>query len=65
MKKQGRKIAPEAMTDNWAITADPADVRDALDRAREAGFDEVEIHSASPDQAAFVDMMTTELLDRY
>jgi len=65
MEAQGREIDPEDMTDDWVITTDPADVREALDRSRAAGFDEVEIHSASPDQTAFVEMMADGLLDRY
>lgn len=65
MEEEGRKIDPEEMTDDWVITTDPADVRAALDRARTAGFDEVEIHSASPDQSAFVDVMAEEVVGRY
>lgn len=50
------------MTDTWVVTSDPDDIASALDDARDAGFDEVEIHSASPDQDAFAAMMAEEVL---
>jgi alkanesulfonate monooxygenase SsuD/methylene tetrahydromethanopterin reductase-like flavin-dependent oxidoreductase (luciferase family) len=55
----------EEMTDGWVVTDDPDDVRDALEDAEAAGFDEVEIHSASPDQSSFVETMSDEVLPRY
>ncbi|MUW13365.1 TIGR03557 family F420-dependent LLM class oxidoreductase [Halorubrum sp. CBA1125] len=65
IEEAGRKLSLEEMTDSWIIADDPDDLRTALDDARNAGFDEVEIHSASPDQHAFVELMADEILPRY
>lgn len=61
IEERGREMPVEEMTDTWVVTSDPGEVADALDDARDAGFDEVEIHSASPDQHAFAEMMAEEL----
>lgn len=43
---------------NWGlVTTDPADIAEELDSYRDAGFDEVEIVSASPDQSSFIEAM--------
>jgi coenzyme F420-dependent glucose-6-phosphate dehydrogenase len=65
IEEEGRELPVEEMTDSWVVTDDVADVAAALDDARESGFDEVEIHSASPDQVAFVERMRDEVLPRY
>lgn len=65
IESRGRDLDLEAMTDTWLVTTDPADVRAELEACRDLGFDAVEIHSASPDQAAFVETMETEILGRF
>ena len=62
IEENGREFPVEKMTDTWVVTDDVSDVRDALDAARRTGFDEVEIHSASPDQESFVEAMSEEVL---
>ena len=62
IEKEGRKLSLEEMTDTWVVTTDPADMLNELEAARAVGFDEVEIHSASPDQEGFVEMMADEVL---
>ena len=62
IEAEGRKMDVEEMTDTWVVATDPAEILDELEAARAAGFDEVEIHSASPDQRAFVDAMAAEVL---
>ena len=61
----GREFPLEAMTDSWLVTTDSADVVAALERCRDAGFDEVEIHSASPDQDRFIEMMAADVLPSF
>jgi len=52
------------MTDSWLVTTDPDEIRTALAEAKAVGFDEVEIHSASPDQKGFVEMMGKQVLPK-
>lgn len=65
IEERGREIPLETMADAWLVTTDPADIRAALADARTAGFDEVELISASPDQPAFIRMMETEGLTSF
>lgn len=65
IEAEGRKIDSEEMRDTWLVTTDVDDVHAYLGEFRDAGFDEVEIHSASPDQRAYIDTMAEEVLDRY
>jgi alkanesulfonate monooxygenase SsuD/methylene tetrahydromethanopterin reductase-like flavin-dependent oxidoreductase (luciferase family) len=65
IEEAGREMSVEEMTDTWIVTTDPADVREEIEASRAAGFDEVEIHSASPDQAAFVDAMAENVLPKF
>ena len=65
IEEEGRKLPVEEMADNWVITDDIGDVRAALDAAQEAGFDEVEIHSASPDQQSFIKVMSQNVIGKY
>jgi len=62
IETEGREMPLEEMTDTWTVTTDIEDVRAELQASRDAGFDEVEIHSASPDQERFVDVMADEVL---
>jgi coenzyme F420-dependent glucose-6-phosphate dehydrogenase len=61
IERQGRELAREEWTDWGLITDDPADVAAAVDRHREAGFDEIELLSTSPDQRRFIDDVSREL----
>lgn len=55
---------PRDEWDDWGlVTTEPDDIKDALRRYRNAGFDEVEILSASPDQSAFLGAMDGILTD--
>lgn len=65
IEEEGRKVPVKEMTDSWIITDDISEVYAELDAARNAGFDEVEIHSASPDQKSFVETMSEEVLPHY
>jgi len=65
IEAEGRKMALEEMTDTYLVTTDPADIREELAACRDAGFDEVEIHSASPDQHDFIEMMRKEILGEF
>lgn len=60
IERRGRELPVESMADAWLVTSDPADIRTTLADAEAAGFDEVEILSASPDQSAFIRMMEAE-----
>lgn len=62
IEEGGRKMPLEEMTDTWVVTTDPADIRAELEAAAAVGFDEVEIHSASPNQRTFVDTMADDVL---
>lgn len=62
IEAEGRDMPRDETTDTGIVTTDPADVREELEACRDAGFDEVEIHSASPDQQLFVDVMADEVL---
>lgn len=65
IERQGREIPLERMAEAWLVTTDPTDVHEALVDAASAGFDEVEILSASPDQTEFIEMMETEVLPSF
>jgi G6PDH family F420-dependent oxidoreductase len=65
IEAEGRELPLESMTDSWLVTTDVADVREELEACRAAGFDEVEIHSASPDQRAFVEAMAESVLPAF
>lgn len=53
---------PREDWENWGlVTTDATDITDQLQGYKEAGFDEVELISASPDQDAFLDLMADEL----
>lgn len=61
VEERGKEI-PQDDWDGWGlVTDDPADVGDAVDRHRDAGFDEIEFLSTSPDQAAFLEDVSDEL----
>ncbi|MFB6072888.1 MAG: TIGR03557 family F420-dependent LLM class oxidoreductase [Halobacterium sp.] len=61
VEARGREI-PASEYEEWGlVTTDVEDVRDAIERHRDAGFDEVEFLSTSPDQRAFVDAMSDVL----
>lgn len=62
IEEEGRELPLEEMTDTWVVTSDPKEIRTELEAARDAGFDEVEIHSGSPDQSTFIEMMESEVL---
>jgi len=65
-EEEGRKMPVEEMTERgWLVTTDVGDIRDYLAEFRSAGFDEVEIHSASPDQLAYIDVMADEVLPEF
>ncbi|WP_254533120.1 TIGR03557 family F420-dependent LLM class oxidoreductase [Natrinema gelatinilyticum] len=61
----GREISIEEMTDEFFVTDDPADIREKLATLEEAGFDEVELLSSSPDQETFIETMETEVLGQF
>ena len=65
IEEEGREYPVEEMTDSWVVTDDIDDIRAALEKAQNAGFDEVEIHSASPDQDSFVELMRKGVLTLY
>ena len=65
IEKEGRKMALEEMTNMWTVTTDPEDVLEALEASEAAGFDEVEIHSASPSERGFIEMMSEEILPHF
>jgi len=54
VEAQGRKVSREKWTDWGLVTDDVSEVREAVERHREAGFDEVEFLSTSPDQETFI-----------
>ncbi|MFC3959510.1 TIGR03557 family F420-dependent LLM class oxidoreductase [Halovivax cerinus] len=58
----GREIALSEMTDEFFVTDEPADIREKLATLADAGFDEVELLSSSPDQETFVEAMEAEVL---
>ncbi|NHX36076.1 MULTISPECIES: TIGR03557 family F420-dependent LLM class oxidoreductase [Halolamina] len=61
VERRGKQV-PKADWDDWGlITDDPAEVREVVDEHREAGFDEIEFLSTSPDQARFIDDVSEEL----
>ncbi|MFB6096645.1 MAG: TIGR03557 family F420-dependent LLM class oxidoreductase [Haloferacaceae archaeon] len=62
IEARGREL-PRERWDEWGLlTDDVGEVADLLARHRAAGFDEVEILSSSPDQAAFVEAMADHVL---
>ncbi len=61
----GREYPFEKMAETWLVTTDPADIIDSLKACEAAGFDEVEIHSASPDQHAFIEVMGDEVIPAF
>lgn len=54
VETRGRRVGPDELDEWGLITADIGDVVAEVDRHREAGFDEVEFLSSSPDQRRFV-----------
>lgn len=65
IEEEGRELSIEEMTDTWVVTDNPAEIREELETARDVGFDEVEIHSGSPDQETFIDMMESEVFPHF
>ncbi|MBP1986518.1 TIGR03557 family F420-dependent LLM class oxidoreductase [Halolamina salifodinae] len=61
VERRGRKIPREDWADWGLVTDDPTDVREAVERHRGAGFDEIEFLSTSPDQAQFIEDVSDEL----
>lgn len=61
VERRGKEV-PKEDWDGWGlITDDPAEVGEVVDEHREAGFDEIEFLSTSPDQAQFIDDVSEEL----
>jgi coenzyme F420-dependent glucose-6-phosphate dehydrogenase len=61
IERQGREV-PLSEMDEWGlITTDIEEVLAVRDRHREAGFDEIEFLSSSPDQEAFIEAMVPYL----
>ncbi len=58
----GRDIPIEEMTDEFFVVDDPADIREKLHALDDAGFDEVELLSSSPDQVSFLEMMADDVI---
>lgn len=65
IEAQGKEFPLEKMTDMWIVTSDPEDILRELSACKDAGFDEVEIHSASPDPRGFIDMMSEEIIPEF
>lgn len=61
----GREIPLEEMTEEFLVTDDPTDIREALADHEAAGFDEIELLSSSPDQETFVETMEREVLGEF
>ncbi|MFB6220059.1 MAG: TIGR03557 family F420-dependent LLM class oxidoreductase [Halolamina sp.] len=61
IERRGREIPREEWTDWGLVTDDPVDIREAVERHREAGFDEIEFLSSSPDQERFLRDASDEL----
>lgn len=61
IERRGRELPREQWTDWGLVTDDPADVCDAVERHRDAGFDEIEFLSSSPDQERFLTDVSEEL----
>ncbi|MXV60561.1 TIGR03557 family F420-dependent LLM class oxidoreductase [Natronorubrum sp. JWXQ-INN-674] len=61
----GREMPIEEMADEFFIATDPAEIREQLARLENAGFDEVELLSSSPDQEKFIETMESEVLGRF
>jgi G6PDH family F420-dependent oxidoreductase len=64
IERRGRDVSRDRLAAEWGlVTTDPADIVAAAERHREAGFDELEFLSASPDQAAFAAVARRRLLE--
>lgn len=61
IERRGRELSREEWTDWGLITDDPVDVRETVERHREAGFDEIEFLSSSPNQQRFLVDVSDEL----
>lgn len=64
IERRAADVSRERWTEWGLVTTDTDDVRATLERHRDAGFDEVEFLSASPDQAQFIDAVGSLLADR-
>ena len=62
IEREGRKIPIEEMADEMFVTDDLGTLAEKLHGLQEAGFDEVELLSSSPDQEGFIEMMKREVL---
>jgi len=61
VEDRGREIPREDWSEWGLVTDDTADVREAVETHREAGFDEIEFLSTSPDQERFIRDVSREL----
>lgn len=59
----GREIPIEEMDEEILVADSPEPIRQTLADLRDAGFDEVEFLSTSPDQERFIEMMAADVLD--
>ena len=62
LERRGDEISDSELAKVWTITTDPEDIMRKVQSAINLGYDEIQLHSASPSEEEFLEMCDRELL---
>lgn len=62
LEQRGNEISDSELAKVWTITTDPEDIVKKVQSATDLGYDEIQLHSASPSEEEFLEMCDKELL---
>ncbi len=62
LERLGQQISDSELTKAWTITSDPEDIVKKVKNAIDLGYNEIQLHSASPSEEEFLGMCERDLL---
>ena len=65
MQAHGEKVSLDTLEDTFVVTTDPQDLIDIADMYVKCGFDHIVFQSSSPDQAAFCEVVESDVLPSF
>jgi hypothetical protein len=62
LERLGNEVPDSELARVWTITTNPEDIVKKVQSAVNLGYDEIQLHSASPSEEVFLEMCDKELL---
>lgn len=62
LERQGNAVSDEELEKAWTITTDPEDIIKKAEDAISLGYNEIQLHSASPSEENFLDICNKQVL---